>query len=557
MKNKKNTIIFVYNINKHIIKNIKKEEFENIICPECKKLTFVDINEENLNIKININCKDKHKKEYSINEFIDSQNIHINDIKCNICNNDKSLYKDNFYICTCNKYICQLCMANHIKNNDKHYLLFYNKQYSFCNKHLIDFVSYCSQCNCNLCQKCEEKHGGHKNQIILYKKEKEKLNYKKKDEMENIIKEKILKMIKFKKEINKINCLYEIYIKELKLELDNNKKFYKILILLLQNLHNYENIKNILNYKYKTINEDYYFSNFLNILNNNPNKDIDNILKDNVENKLKYFLKEINSYIKERINEYTLIYSVEKNNNIIKLFGNKFVKNNKDNCILIIDNEIINLSEYYYIDKENKRTDLKVKLLQKNKVIDMSDMFLGCESLLFLPGISKWNTEDVTNMSGMFFGCSSLSSLPDISKWNTNNVTKMSFMFSGCSFLSSLPDISKWNTINVIDMSFMFNGCFSLTSLPDISKWNTNKVSNMSCMFYDCKSLSSLPDISKWNTNNATNMSFMFSDCKSLTSLPDISKWNINNVTCIYDMFNGCKSSLNVPEKFQKLIQIK
>ena len=60
-----------------------------------------------------------------------------------------------------------------------------------------------------------------------------------------------------------------------------------------------------------------------------------------------------------------------------------------------------------------------------------------------------------------------------------NNVINMSNMFLGCSSLLSLPDISKLNTNNVYDMNFMFNGCSSLSSLPDISKWNINNVTNM------------------------------------------------------------------------------
>ena len=62
----------------------------------------------------------------------------------------------------------------------------------------------------------------------------------------------------------------------------------------------------------------------------------------------------------------------------------------------------------------------------------------------------------------MFCGCISLISLPDISKWNTNNVTDMSWMFCRCESLISLPDISKWNTNNVTNMDYMFNGCKSL-----------------------------------------------------------------------------------------------
>ena len=43
----------------------------------------------------------------------------------------------------------------------------------------------------------------------------------------------------------------------------------------------------------------------------------------------------------------------------------------------------------------------------------MQDMFYGCESLISLPDLSKWNTENVINMESMFEGCSSITSLPD------------------------------------------------------------------------------------------------------------------------------------------------
>ena len=59
----------------------------------------------------------------------------------------------------------------------------------------------------------------------------------------------------------------------------------------------------------------------------------------------------------------------------------------------------------------------------------------------------------------------------------------MSSMFSGFSSLISLPDISKWKTNNVKDMSSMFLRCISLISLPDISKWDINHVKNMNYMF--------------------------------------------------------------------------
>jgi len=179
------------------------------------------------------------------------------------------------------------------------------------------------------------------------------------------------------------------------------------------------------------------------------------------------------------ISEINIIYDIKEENKI-RIFGSKFVENNKDICKMIIDNKEYEIREEYNIENY-KNNDNKLKIILKgiNNVTDMNEMFCRCVSLSSLPDISKWNTNNVTNMSGMFSYCASLSSLPDISKWNTNNVTNMSGMFYGCSSLSSLPDISKWNTNNVEDMSDMFGRCSSLSSLHDISKWNTNNVTNM------------------------------------------------------------------------------
>jgi len=53
---------------------------------------------------------------------------------------------------------------------------------------------------------------------------------------------------------------------------------------------------------------------------------------------------------------------------------------------------------------------------------------------------------------------SSLLSLPDISKWKTNNIINMSYLFYDCQKLLSLPDISKWDINNVNDIIYMFSG---------------------------------------------------------------------------------------------------
>ena len=155
-----------------------------------------------------------------------------------------------------------------------------------------------------------------------------------------------------------------------------------------------------------------------------------------------------------------IIYKI-KNQNKIQLFGENFIKNNKNNCKIIVENKEQDISEYLNVNKNI--TNVKIKLKE---------------------------IKTISNMSYMFYGCESLISLPDISNWNTNNVNNMSYMFSNCKSLTSLPDISNWNTSNVTNMSSIFFYSYSLISLPHVSNWNTSNVINMSHMFYNCNSLS-------------------------------------------------------------------
>jgi len=238
---------------------------------------------------------------------------------------------------------------------------------------------------------------------------------------------------------------------------------------------------------------------------------------------IKYGIDEFNNKYKTEYtikNEYIIKYKIGKEDKI-RIFGDIFVKNNKTNFQMIINDKNYSLDSFYKIKKEKENEILKIQLKQIKNVTNLSHMFNECFSLIELLDISKFDTNKVTDMSFMFSECRKLSSLPDISKWNTNNVNNMKAIFSLCLSLTQLPDISKWNTAKVTDMSYMFNICSELSSLPDISKWNTNNVNDMRYMFNKCSKLSSLPDISKWNTSNVTNMSVIFQACSSLSEIPD------------------------------------
>ena len=229
-----------------------------------------------------------------------------------------------------------------------------------------------------------------------------------------------------------------------------------------------------------------------------------------------------------------------------KIFGEKFVENNKDKCIMIINDKKYELKTY--INKEIiKNKSFEIKLKEIEAITDMSYMFYECSNL---SDISNWNTFNVNNMSYMFYRCIDIPDIsqldtsnvnnmsymfyrcrgiPDISQWDTSNVNNMSYMFYEC---IQLPDISNWNTSNVIDMSYMFYKC---NNLPNISQWDTSKVINMSNMFCECNNL---PNISQWDTSNVIDMSYMFYNCNNL---PNISNWNTSKVTNMSYMFYLCK----------------
>ena len=515
--NYKSIIIFVFNKKK---RKENKEKIKDIICPECKKLALLNINGNSFIID---SCKKNHNYILTLDSFIYLQKIDELKIKCHKCGNNKLYYNDLIYINDEGIYICPLCL-----NSNKIDAINYKFKFYICMEHNKNYESYCYKCKINLCSKCEEKHKYH--QIILFKKIKPSI-----ERIEEIKRERI-KIDNYKEELNELKNFFNEICEDNIEEINNYIKIYDYIIDSINNMSNYESIKNILNFKTDKFMEE-----------------IDDFLNKNQIYKL---LNIINKYENKK-NELTIIYNNEIHGEI-KLFGSEFVKNNKGNCYLLINNkkseliEKIQFKDYFdnqYLEKiiikliENKNKNKNNYLLGNNDgITNMSNMFYECSSLLFLPDISKWNTSNITNMSNMLYECASLSFLSDISKWNTRNVSDMSNIFFECSSLTSLPDISKWNTYNITNMSCMFSRCLLLASLPDISKWSTNKVIDMSGLFYECSSLSSLPDISKWNTNNVDNMSYMFYGCSSLSNLPDISNWNTSNIINMSNMFKNCLS---------------
>ena len=123
----------------------------------------------------------------------------------------------------------------------------------------------------------------------------------------------------------------------------------------------------------------------------------------------------------------------------------------------------------------------------------------------------------------MFSGCESLLEIPDISNWTTDNIDDMTFIFKDCKKIEKLPDIPKWNTINVIRMRGLFSGCESLLEVPDLSKWDNFEDYET---FKNCKKLKTIPTFNK----KETDLKEVTSACEPSSEKPDSLKLIESNV---------------------------
>ena len=536
-------IILIYDINNTTIKSnlINSKE---VICPICKENCLMKIEEYKL---ILYNCKNKHETNLLINEFDETQKIDLSKIICNICNsrNKGNTYNNQFFKCiNCKINLCPICKSKH---NNEHNIINYDKINNICNNHGEPYFGYCMECNKNICVSCEYEHDNHN--IITYGKiigDKNKIIEKNKILRQDIdIFTQIIKDIKDKLNdvINNIEKLFEINTNIINNKNKNYEILYNIANINSNDIH--KDILNIIQEKDINLQFNYVMKIFKQMNTQSINKNIKN--NKQITNKLVD-----NKSIK---NEITIKYKVEKVNNKIKIFGEDFVKNNKDKCKYIFKNKEYELTDKFDLKNyDNSKGILKIKLTGLNKVTDLSHLFDYCESLLEVPDISELDISNVIKLNHLFYYCSSLQSIPDISNWKTFNVTHINNIFTGCKSLKSIPDISKWNTSKVINMKYIFWDCESLLSLPNISNWDTSNVKNMEGLFGFCKFLKSLPDISNWNINKNKTVSSMFCSCESLISLPDISKWDFSNVEFMGEkdgtkgLFSGCKSLISLPD---------
>ena len=162
----------------------------------------------------------------------------------------------------------------------------------------------------------------------------------------------------------------------------------------------------------------------------------------------------------------------------------KLIINNESESSALVNEVIIN-------DKY-----LEVILIQdpidetENYLTDLSCMFCGCKNLISIKKHIEHkiiDVEKVEDISYMFKDCEKIKFIDFALFSNKEKLNKMEYLFDNCKELIEIKDLEYWNTSNVTSMAYMFNGCLKLTKIDigiDSKKeFKTENVTNFSKMF--------------------------------------------------------------------------
>ena len=257
-----------------------------------------------------------------------------------------------------------------------HNIINYEKYNTICKTHLETYNSYCKICKENLCIVCEKGHINH-----------EKIYFG------NILPDPDDINFKFKeldKYINEFNESIDDIIDTFKVYKENINNFYQIYTDIIKNAETKKRSYEILN-------------NIIEINNNQVIIDIKNIVKEkNIKKKINLILDICNTNEILSRDEITLVYK-NNINNFIHLFSEEFIQNNKNICKIIYENKKYEIKSYF--DVQNNKDELIFKIRGINYITNTTKMFYGCEDLISLPDINKWNLINVIEMNDMFTGC--------------------------------------------------------------------------------------------------------------------------------------------------------
>ena len=128
-------------------------------------------------------------------------------------------------------------------------------------------------------------------------------------------------------------------------------------------------------------------------------------------------------------------------NDKVRLFGHKFVENNKNNIELKINGIKSELVE----EINNSGRDNMIVMIIKKKLTNIESMFEGCKTLSEISGLSNLCTKEIKDFSNMFSYCWRLSSTEELAILDVSNGTNFSGMFRKFWDLSDFSFLKKWD----------------------------------------------------------------------------------------------------------------
>ena len=336
------------------------------------------------------------------------------------------------------------------------------------------------------------------------------------DDIYNVILEELDKIIKFNENIDLINKEN----KERKNEIINeDKKEIKFKLLKKEKQENINYFINNYNFTEPKILNTYCAKN---TIKNHPSKLIINNNDEIIESK----------------NVINLIY-YSRNEGNKNIFGEKFVENNYNNIILIINDNESEL-KYNHLLKEGENN---IKMIIKNyNTINLSHMFERCSSLINIDGLKYLNTKYASDFSYMFCGCIYLSDITPLKNWNVSNSTNFQHMFSGCTSLFDITPLKNWKVSKCKNFKYMFDGCELLGEINSLKEWDVQNGANFSFMFNGCLSLADLSGLDNWQVLNSLNFQYMFCHCKSIKNLTALKNWSVIKCKNFSSMFSYCSN---------------
>ena len=263
---------------------------------------------------------------------------------------------------------------------------------------------------------------------------------------------------------------------------------------------------------------------------------------------------------------------VKNKNEEIYLFGENFVKNNKDKCYLIIDNTDCELRSKYQFLKTGEQI---VTLVIKDDNINFKGMFFFFDSfidklfialmgmsslyskykkinnLIDISSLENLDVSECEDLSFMFCGCVNVKNFDCLKNWDISKCKNLEGIFGYCSF-SDVNFLSSWKFNNATNLCFMFGECYELKDIKGCKEWNVGNVENFWFMFRYCIKLTDVNDLQNWNMKNARSIRFMFCGCENLVNMNSLFKWKLNNKVDKYNIILGCNKLVNVPSIFEE-----